>query len=156
MNDTERQDEFDPRLEELFRREHAHLPAEPFATETLRAIAADRKRVALRNRVLQAVAVIALIFLSPRLIDVSVKVSAGLDELCRHAAMCLGTRSGRLLLAHLQRSFLDRRVPPTASDAELRHAEGQRSVVHHLLQLAERGRGEPATVAPPPATGVSP
>src|SRR5262245_15497323 len=94
MNDTQGEDEFDPRLAELFRREHTHLPAEPFSTATLRAIAADRKRVALRNRLLQVAAVIALILLSPRLIDISVRVSAGLDELFASASTWLATPLG--------------------------------------------------------------
>jgi hypothetical protein len=68
------------------------------------------------------------------------------SDLCRAAASCLGTADGRLLLRHLQRAFLDRRLPPSASDAELRHLEGQRSVAAHLMLLAERGR------AAPPAT----
>ena len=62
------------------------------------------------------------------------------SELCRAAAACLGTANGRLVLRHLRQSFLDRRLAPTASDAELRHLEGQRSVVAHLLRLIERGR----------------
>lgn len=90
MND-DRDDEFDPRLTELFRREHGHLPAEPFATATLRAIAADRKRIAIRNRLLQAAAVIALIFLSPRLIDASVWISSRLDELFASASTWLAS-----------------------------------------------------------------
>jgi hypothetical protein len=64
------------------------------------------------------------------------------DEVCHSAAVCLGGSHSRLLLRHLRQLFLDRRVPPAASDAELRHAEGQRSVVSHLLQLLERGRGD--------------
>ena len=62
------------------------------------------------------------------------------DEACRCAAACFAGRDGQALLRHLQRAFLDRRVPPTANDAELRHVEGQRSVVAHLLTLIERGR----------------
>jgi hypothetical protein len=62
-------------------------------------------------------------------------------ELCRCAAACFGGPSGRLVLRHLQRLFADRRLPPSATDAELRHVEGQRSVVSHLLRLLERGRG---------------
>jgi hypothetical protein len=62
-------------------------------------------------------------------------------ELCRCVAACFGGPSGRLLLRHLRRLFADRRLPPSATDAELRHVEGQRSVVSHLLQLLERGRG---------------
>jgi len=67
------------------------------------------------------------------------------SELCRAAAASLGTPGGRAVLRHLRQSFLDRRLGPTASDAELRHVEGQRSVVAHLLRLVERGRdGVPA------------
>jgi hypothetical protein len=72
------------------------------------------------------------------------------DEICRSAVACLGGDRGRVLLRHLQRRFLDRRVPPTAADAELRHAEGQRSVVAHLLQLFERGRGQARALPPQP------
>ena len=97
MNDDHndhRDDEFDPRLAELFRREHGHLAAEPFATATLRAIAADRKRSAIRNRLLQGAAVLAVIFLSPRLIDASVWISSRLDELFASASAWLATPLG--------------------------------------------------------------
>ena len=36
---------------------------------------------------------------------------------------------GRQVIAHLTRSILDRRLPPQASDAELRHLEGQRFAI---------------------------
>jgi len=78
-----------------------------------------------------------------------------LDEVCRSAAACLGTTHGRVLLLHLKRSFLARRLPPTASDAELRHLEGQRTLVAHLLQLVERGRSSSSSTAMP-ASEVSP
>lgn len=65
--------------------------------------------------------------------------AAPAPELCRAAAACLTSPNGRNLLRHLRQSFLDRRLPPTATDAELRHVEGQRSVVAHLLRLTERG-----------------
>jgi len=95
MNDPHDQpDEFDPRLAELFRREHTHLPAEPFSTATLHAIAADRQRIALRKRLLQAAAVIALIALSPRLIEASVWLSARLDELFASASTWLASPVG--------------------------------------------------------------
>lgn len=59
----------------------------------------------------------------------------------RDAALgCLGSPSGQLLLSHLRRLFLDRRLGPASSDAELRHVEGQRSVVAYLLALLERAR----------------
>lgn len=79
MNDEN--PDFDPRLAEAFASEHTHLPAEPFATATLRAIAAERKRVAVTTRLLQAAALVALIALSPLLIAGSSWVSARLDEL---------------------------------------------------------------------------
>ena len=53
---------------------------------------------------------------------------------------CLNAPAGQLLLAHLRRLFLERRVAPTSSDAELRHVEGQRSVVAYLHALLERAR----------------
>ena len=54
---------------------------------------------------------------------------------------CFGTPEGRRVLDYLRRTFLGRRVPPTAPDAVLRHVEGQRSVVAHidgLVRQAER------------------
>lgn len=79
MNDENH--DFDPRLAEVFAREHTHLPAEPFATAALRAIAAERKRAAVTTRLLQAAALVTLIALSPLLIAGSVWASARLDEL---------------------------------------------------------------------------
>ena len=98
---NEPNDEFDPRLAELFRREHAHLPAEPFSTATLRAIAAARQRTTLRNRLLQAAAVLALIALSPRLIEASVWLSLRLDELFTRASAWLASPMGLALAGAL-------------------------------------------------------
>lgn len=63
------------------------------------------------------------------------------DELLAVARL-LDTPAGRRLRAHLERRFLAQVLPPTASDAELRHREGQRSVVlylNHLVAAARRG-----------------
>ena len=65
-------------------------------------------------------------------------------DICHAAAVCFATAAGRQVLRHLERSFLDRRLSPTASDALLRHVEGQRSVVAYLLALSQRGRESPA------------
>lgn len=92
MNDENH--EFDPRLAELFAREHTHLPAEPFVATALRALAAQRKRTALATRALQAAALIALIALSPRLIDGSIWVSARLDALFASASVWLASPLG--------------------------------------------------------------
>jgi hypothetical protein len=79
MNDQTQ--EFDPRLEELFAREHTHLPAEPFSSGVLRRIAADRRHAVLTTRVVQAAAIVMLITLSPLIINGSISVAMRLDEL---------------------------------------------------------------------------
>jgi hypothetical protein len=72
--------------------------------------------------------------------------AAAEDELLPAAfARCFQGADGRLALAHLRRAFLDRRAGPATSDAELRHLEGQRSAIAHILALVERGRGFPGT-----------
>lgn len=63
---------------------------------------------------------------------------------------CFGTPCGRIALDHLCRLFLQRRVAPTSSDAELRHVEGQRSVVAWVIAMAS-----PDAIAEPPATTPS-
>jgi hypothetical protein len=44
MNDQPDSDEFDPKLEAFFKREHTHVSAEPFLAATLRAVAAAGRR----------------------------------------------------------------------------------------------------------------
>jgi hypothetical protein len=60
-------------------------------------------------------------------------------ELCRAFARCLAGADGRVVLEHLRRTVLERRLPPNASDAELRHLEGQRYAVAHIVAMVERG-----------------
>jgi hypothetical protein len=60
-------------------------------------------------------------------------------ELCRAFAHCFAGADGRIVLDHLRRTVLERRLPPNASDAELRHLEGQRYAVAHIVGMAERG-----------------
>jgi hypothetical protein len=79
MNDEN--DEFDPRLEALFAREHTHLPAEPFSATVLRAILADRKHAVLTTRVLLVAGIVMLITLAPLIINGSIWVAMRLDEL---------------------------------------------------------------------------
>jgi hypothetical protein len=66
------------------------------------------------------------------------------DVVARSFARCFCSHEGQQILAHLRRIFLDRRLPPSARDAELWYLEGQRSVVAHMLALVERGRTGPA------------
>jgi hypothetical protein len=61
-------------------------------------------------------------------------------ELYRAYARCFAGPDGDEVIAHLARSILDRRLPPNASDAELRHLEGQRFAVAGVIAMVERGR----------------
>jgi hypothetical protein len=61
-------------------------------------------------------------------------------QLCRSYARCFAGPDGDDVIAHLTRSILDRRLPPDASDAELRHLEGQRFAIAGLLAMVKRGR----------------
>jgi hypothetical protein len=60
-------------------------------------------------------------------------------ELCRTFARCFAGSDGRAVLEHLRRTVLERRLAPNASDAELRHLEGQRYAVAHIVAMVERG-----------------
>lgn len=54
-------------------------------------------------------------------------------------ARCFSTPEGRQVLKHLRGWTLDRAVGPSASDAHLRHLEGQRQLVTHVLMLIAQG-----------------
>lgn len=60
-------------------------------------------------------------------------------ELCRAFARCFASAEGRSALEHLRRVVLERRLAPNASDAELRHLEGQRYAVAYVVAMVERG-----------------
>jgi hypothetical protein len=60
-------------------------------------------------------------------------------DLCRAFARCFAGPDGQQVRDHLKRLMLDRRLPPTASNAELWHLEGQRSVIAYVLGMIERG-----------------
>lgn len=62
------------------------------------------------------------------------------DALGKAAGACFAGPDGKLLLRHLRSVFLDRRVPPDATDSVLRHVEGQRFAIDYLMRLA-RPRG---------------
>jgi hypothetical protein len=63
----------------------------------------------------------------------------GERELGRAFGRCFAGPDGEMVLDHLKRMTLDRRLPPNASDAELRHLEGQRHAVAHILAMVARG-----------------
>ena len=73
-------DEFDPKLEALFEREHTHVPEEPFVNTTLRAVASARRRAAWKTRLVVVAALVGVVLLSPQLIAGSVWASSRLDE----------------------------------------------------------------------------
>jgi hypothetical protein len=60
-------------------------------------------------------------------------------ELCRAFARCFAGTAGKSVLEHLRRVVLERRLAPNASDAELRHLEGQRYAVAYIAVMVERG-----------------
>lgn len=62
--------------------------------------------------------------------------SADDDVVQKAATACFAGRQGAILMRHLEAMFLDRRMPATATDAELRHLEGQRTAIDYLKRLA--------------------
>jgi hypothetical protein len=62
------------------------------------------------------------------------------DDFAKAVQACFAGRNGDVVIEHLRQTFLERRVPPSASDAELRHIEGQRTAIAFLIRLA-RHRG---------------
>lgn len=61
------------------------------------------------------------------------------DALALACARLFATADGALLLAYLTRLTLSITLPPDATDARLRHLEGQRALVLSLRHLARRG-----------------
>lgn len=55
-------------------------------------------------------------------------------------ARCFRGGDGEAVLAYLRAQTLARVLGPGANDALLRHLEGQRQLVAHILHLVERGR----------------
>lgn len=70
------------------------------------------------------------------------QASMEVDDLARCFARCFSGTDGEFVLRHLHQTFLDRRLGPSASDAELRFLEGQRSVAAHIRGMVERGIGQ--------------
>ena len=62
-------------------------------------------------------------------------------QLAAAYARCFATADGRRVLAHLHRQAFGRILGPEASEALLRHAEGQRQLVAGILAIIRRGSG---------------
>lgn len=82
--------------------------------------------------------------MSPDPLDIQAGGASGAMDtaVLASARTALGGHAAKPLLEHLERRFLRHALPPSASDAELRHLEGQRSVIlylNHLVATARRG-----------------
>lgn len=60
-------------------------------------------------------------------------------------ARCFRGPDGERVLVHLRAMTLDQAMGPTASDATLRHVEGQRQLVSYIQSQIVKGRGHPQT-----------
>lgn len=63
------------------------------------------------------------------------------DDLAATFARCFATPDGQRVLAHLRHRTISRICGPEASEALLRHAEGQRQLVASIIALTQRGGG---------------
>ena len=63
----------------------------------------------------------------------------GETTLCRAFARGFAGPDGQQILDHLTRSILNRRLGPSATNAELWHLEGQRGAIAYVLGMIERG-----------------
>jgi hypothetical protein len=57
-------------------------------------------------------------------------------------AKCFGSPDGQRVLDHLRKLTLERSLGPGASDALLRHLEGQRHLYAYITALVAQGVGE--------------
>lgn len=61
-------------------------------------------------------------------------------EIARAFARTFAGPDGERAMAYLRAITMERALGPQAPDATLRHLEGQRQLVVHILGLTERGR----------------
>lgn len=66
----------------------------------------------------------------------------GDERLAAAYARCFAGGDGRQVLDHLRALTMNRTLGPAAPDAALRHLEGQRALVAHVLALVVRGGGQ--------------
>ncbi len=63
-----------------------------------------------------------------------------MKEIELNYARCFGTAAGAAVLAHLRRITIERALGPDATDAQLRGLEAQRTLVHQIENMIERGK----------------
>jgi hypothetical protein len=90
-------EEIDPALQALFDDSHARMREEPFVSATMARVAASHARAAIVKGLLQALALLAVVWFSPLLIEASVRLSALLDDLFAAASQWLATPAGMLV-----------------------------------------------------------
>jgi hypothetical protein len=73
--------------------------------------------------------------------ETAAAVHDGDKELALAFARCFQKPDGVRVLEQLRAMTLEQSLGPGASDAMLRHLEGQRQLVTHIHALIERGRG---------------
>lgn len=73
--------------------------------------------------------------------ETAAAVHEGDRDLALSFARCFLTEDGTRVLEHLRAMTLEQSLGPKASDAMLRHLEGQRQLVTHIHAQIERGRG---------------
>lgn len=76
------------------------------------------------------------------------KCSVDTSAIAATFARCFSTPDGERVLDHLRHVTLSRAHGPDASDAVLRHHEGQRQLVLVILSLVGQGRAAPAQASP--------
>lgn len=72
--------------------------------------------------------------------EAEIEEHTGDVDLIKSAARCFSDKDGQRLLNYLFAITRNRSLGPDATDAELRHLEGQRQLVTHIYQLIKKGR----------------
>lgn len=76
------------------------------------------------------------------------------DATARAFARCFHGNDGETVLAHLRRLTFERHLGPEASEAQLRHLDGQRALVALIANLIARGRDGAALTSDPTEQGA--
>ena len=62
------------------------------------------------------------------------------ENIAHDYARTFCTPSGTRVIAHLRKITIERVLGPNATDAELRGLEAQRSLIHHIENMIDRGK----------------
>lgn len=70
------------------------------------------------------------------------------DNYAKAFMRCFETTDGQQVLEYLVKYTQCDSLPPSISDQALRHMAGQRSLVHHMVLMMEKGRAPEKTPSP--------